>query len=906
MSLLVDHALTAPGVPFACGLARHGDRPALLTPAGAVSYRDLADRVRERVAILGPGRRLVLLTGANRVDTIVTYLAALAAGHPLLLAPADNPAALARLTATYDPDVTFTDDHAHPSRHRRRSAHDLHPDLALLLSTSGSTGSPRLVRLSHDNLQANAESIADYLGITSADRPVTTLPMHYCYGLSVINSHLLRGACMILNDLSVADAAFWQRVRDTGATSFAGVPYTFDLLDRVGFADMTLPTLRYVTQAGGRLAPERIRRYAELGRSKGFDLVVMYGQTEATARIAYLPPDLAERHPHTIGVAVPGGSLHLHPLPDDEGAPDTGELVYRGRNVMLGYAEHPADLGRGRTVTELRTGDIARRTPEGLYEIVGRRTDFLKIFGLRLDLRQIESMLRTNGYAAFVTGDDERLLIAVEGDADRDHLHALVSRHYGLPRHVVDVHLFGRLPRLASGKPDYPAIRALAATPPQPTPAAAAPDLTALFAEVLGQKEVTAGHSFVDLGGDSLSYVEMSIRLEQALGHLPPNWHTTPIRDLRPAPTPPPTPAQKDGPSPTVPDRRRGWRSRVDTTVALRAIAIVLIVGSHIQVYDLPGGAHLLLGVAGYNFARFQLTPAPRRQRIATLARSTSRIVLAATTWIGAMYLLTDDYTLGSVFLAGYLTAPADGTNYWWHFWFIEALVYYLLILLAALSLPFVDRLERRRPFALPLTLAALGLVSRYQLVPDVHLPTPVVVFWLFALGWAAAKATNVAQKLCVTLAIVATVPTFFGDPGREAVIIGGLLLMIWVADLPSVPLLNRAAAALAASSIYIYLTHWQIFRPVDDISLPLALLASLAFGIAYAMLVPRLAGKAGTVAVRWCTRAAHRVSQRRSSPPGSWARRSPRAATRTDWKGARSAGGARVATRPSHPVRRG
>lgn len=226
-------------VPFARELAAYGDRIALITPEGQLSYRELAERVALTAERLGPVRRLVLLAGANRTDALVTHLAALSAGHPVLLVPGDSESTIRSLTEAYAPDVvarphtdgTWTLDERHPT-----SAHTLHPDLALLLSTSGSTGSPKLVRLSHDNLQANAESIAAYLGIDDTDRAATTLPMHYCYGLSVIHSHLLRGAGLVLTERSVSDAAFWDEFRAARGTSLAGVPYTFDLLDRVEFA----------------------------------------------------------------------------------------------------------------------------------------------------------------------------------------------------------------------------------------------------------------------------------------------------------------------------------------------------------------------------------------------------------------------------------------------------------------------------------------------------------------------------------------------------------------------------------------------------------------------------------------------------------------------------------------------
>lgn len=829
-------------VPFAARLASHGDRTAVLTADGTLTYRELAARVEETAGRLGHERRLILLVGANTVEALVVHLAALSAGHPVLLVPGDHPEAVRSLVDAYDPDVV-----AHPDggqwvldERRPGSAHELHPDLALLLSTSGSTGSPKLVRLSHENLQANAESIAGYLEIRDTDRAATTLPMHYCYGLSVIHSHLLRGAALILTDLSVADRCFWELFRTGGGTTFAGVPYTFDLLDRVGFASMDLPHLRYVTQAGGRLAPDRVRRYAALGRAAGWELFAMYGQTEATARMAYLPPGLAEAHPEAAGVPVPGGSFRLQPLPEWPGE-NTGELVYAGPNVMLGYARTPEDLALGRTVDELHTGDIARRTDQGLYEIIGRRSRFAKILGLRIDPAQVETMLARHGVTSLCSGDDEALAIAAvaAGTAAARRIRGLVTTECGLPARAVRVHLVADLPRLPSGKPDYRAVRELARPADADTDTGAdtgAParergngpeDLCRLYSRILDRPGVTPDSTFVGLGGDSLSYVEMSLRLEERLGRLPADWHTTPIRDLGPS--------QEEAPA-------RG--RAVETSVALRAMAIFCIVGSHVHVFGIKGGAHLLLAIAGYNFARFHLTTAARGERVRRACLSIARVAVPSMVWIGFVLLLNDDYTLANLLLLDSVLGP-EGSETGMHFWFIEALVYILVVAVALLSLPLADRAERRFPYGLPLALAALGLLTRYDLVglPDRTLiPDAVTVFWLFALGWAAAKARTRAQRILVTAAALATVPGFFpGDPGREAIIIATFALLVWVPALPSLDRVNRVAGLLATSSLYIYLTHWQIFPLIDGFSRHLAFLASLLFGIAYATAANRL-----------------------------------------------------------------
>ena len=278
------------------------------------------------------------------------------------------------------------------------------------MATSGSSGSPRLVRLSRASLEANAAAIADCLDVQPTDRAVTTLPLHYCYGLSIVHSNLLAGAALVLTDASVTDAGFWTLVREHRATSLHGVPHTFSLLDRVGFADMDLPHLRYLTQAGGRLDPARVRRWASLGDRRGWRFVVMYGATEATARMAYLPPGLAASSPEATGIAIPGGRLRIDD-PDDDGV---GEIVYAGPNVMLGYAHSPADLAHGRSVTELRTGDLGRLRPDGLLQVTGRLSRFVKPFGVRVDLDATESLLLEQGIAAAVTGDDTRLVVAVE------------------------------------------------------------------------------------------------------------------------------------------------------------------------------------------------------------------------------------------------------------------------------------------------------------------------------------------------------------------------------------------------------------------------------------------------------------------------------------------------------------
>ncbi|MGY4102559.1 AMP-binding protein [Nocardia sp. R16R-3T] len=776
-----------------------------------ITYAQLAARVEEYAEQLGANRRLIALAARNDIDSLVAYLGALSADCVVLLTANIT----SELLDTYDPDVVI--DAGPPWIRRSRSAHRLHPELALLLSTSGSTGSPKLVRLSAANLMSNADAIAEYLAIDADDRAATTLPMFYCYGLSVVHSHLLRGASLLLTDRSVLDDEFWVQFRRYGATSFAAVPYTIDLLERIGFAEMTLPSLRYLTQAGGRLAPERVRDYAELGRRTGWDFVVMYGQTEATARMAYLPPELAAEHPDCIGKPIPGGRFTLEQVPDTHDE----ELIYHGPNVMLGYAEDPRDLALGRTVESLRTGDLARRTPDGLYQVVGRRSRFAKIFGLRIDLQRLESGLAAAGFTACCTDDDDQLVVAAESPAES--LAATAAELSGLPAVAIRACAVGEIPRLPNGKPDYPAIRRLSAPEPELPPR----DIRALYAIALGidPARVRPDSTFVDLGGNSLTYITTSTRLERALGRLPANWPDLTVAELE-----------------RVPDGHRTFGRTVDTPTLLRAAGIVLVASSHIGIFVHWGAAHILLGVAGFNFARFAVTMSPRAERLRHALHTVALIAIPTTAWVALTLLFTDYYSWQNVLLLNKILGPHDSDTAG-HLWFIEVLVLIMVVSALLIRVPFIDAVQRREPFWFALGLVGLTMVFRFWsfgLYPAKEVPYSPLACWFFALGWAAAKAMTIWQRLLVSAVLLGTVPGYFGVPDREQLVMSGLLLLIWLPTVRVPAMVAGVAALLADSSLFVYLLHWQVYPPFGQHYLA-ALLASLAAGVVASWVVTNL-----------------------------------------------------------------
>ena len=801
-------------------LRRHGDRPALLTDDGVITYEQLADRVDDLARTIGGTRRLVLVRGTSSTALVVAYLAALAAGHPVILAPAARPDRADPWLAAHDPDLVLDADDAgvRVDVRRNTSAHDLHPDLTVLLTTSGSTGSPRLVRLSRDNVASNATAIADYLGLSDHDRGVLSLPLHYCYGLSVLNSHLAVGAGIVVTNLSVVDECFWRLVDRHGVTGLAGVPHTFDLLDASGFADRKSPRLRYITQAGGKLAPERVTQYLRLGQRRGWDFIVMYGQTEATARMSYLPPELAELHPSAIGVPIPGGSLRLDPV-DDVADPAVGELVYSGPNVMMGYARTSADLARGPELTELRTGDLGRPVGDGLFEVVGRRSRFAKVFGLRLDLDEIERHLASSGMNAACAESAGSLVVVVDRRRHLARARRAVAELCDLPLWVVHA-VRAQVPVTASGKTDHGAVAALAheaLAAPRQSGGASEAELCELYAGLLSRESVTASDSFVGLGADSLSYVELSVRLGERLDRLPRDWHLRTIAELASSDPGPP---------------RRG--TGTDPSVILRALAILVIVATHANLMTVVGGAHVLLALAGYNAARFlpQHGSAARR-----LARTAWRIALPSGMWIGALVLLTSDYDPATAVMAnGFL-----GSDTWtldWQFWFLEAIVWTSLGLAAVLAVPAVRSLERAAPVACAVGFLAAAAMLRFALVGIEAGPTErytgTVVLWCFALGWAAARARTIAQRSVVSLAAVVLSVGFFGDLWRELLVVAGVAVLVWAPPVRLPARLATILGALAAASLSIYLTHWQVYPHLEMEYPLLATLSSIAVGLAY------------------------------------------------------------------------
>ena len=453
------------------------DRTALIAEdRTTVTYKELSE-AGDRLADVIGRRCLVFSFCTNTPGSILGYTAFL--NHeivPVLLNNGLEQGLAEELITTYEPAylwlpegdkdrfANLTEVYADQGYCLMKTAYDtdyeLHPELTLLLTTSGSTGSPKFVRQSKKNIIANTKSIVQYLELDKDQRAITTLPMNYTYGLSIINTHLWVGATLLLTDKTLMQKEFWTFIKEQKATSFGGVPYTYEMLDKLRFLRMDLPSIQYMTQAGGKLGEELHRKFAEHSLENGRKFIVMYGQCEATARMGYLPAESSLSKVGSMGVPIPGGEFELIDVNGNviDQPHVTGELVYRGENVTLGYAETKEDLAKGdERDGRLETGDMAQFDEDGYYYIVGRKKRFLKIFGNRVNLDEIDRLIKAefNFIDCASAGVDDHLYVFVTDPELESSVRSFVIDKTGFNPTAIKVLTIDEIPKNDSGKVLY-------------------------------------------------------------------------------------------------------------------------------------------------------------------------------------------------------------------------------------------------------------------------------------------------------------------------------------------------------------------------------------------------------------------------------------------------------------------
>ena len=456
---------------FDRNLEAFGDRTCLIAASGEkLTYKQIAAACDALADTMPPKKQLIIIRASNTIETLVGYLTFLRRGDAVMMLDASlDWESLDAIYRLYRPNLIWesgsTDCRVSAKYgdyvlcQRYTETVPMHPELALMLSTSGSTGTPKMVKLSKRNLAANCESIVGYLPIEKDDIAITNLPLHYSYGLSILHTHLHAGAGIVVTDTSVMTQGFWELMKSYDVCTLQGVPYHYEIFRRIGLMKKALPSLRYLTQAGGKLNPKLVKIYAQWAAETGKTFYVMYGQTEATARISYLPPEAALDKSGSIGIPIPGGSLELRDTETGEEITEAhheGELIYHGPNVMMGYAETLEDLAMDDVCRGvLPTGDIACRDKDGYYYITGRIKRFVKMFGNRISLDAIEHWLKERGFDVQCTGRDNHLMIATNRAEDVDAVKKEVLDRFGLHHTSVRVMLLSEYPASESGKINY-------------------------------------------------------------------------------------------------------------------------------------------------------------------------------------------------------------------------------------------------------------------------------------------------------------------------------------------------------------------------------------------------------------------------------------------------------------------
>lgn len=329
------------------------------------------------------------------------------------------------------------------------------PDLALLLTTSGSTGSSKMVRLSYDNLRCHANAAINTLDFSSEDRGITTLPMFHCYGLSVLHMHWMIGASIYLTEYSVLNTRFWDFFEKAQITNFAGVPYLYDMLKQIGFLDNNYKSLRFLTQAGAKFSDEQQKEFGRKLQEKGIKLYLCYGQTETTSWISRLSCEKILQKIGSVGNPVPGAFVTVE-NPNDKGK---GEIVCRGQSICLGYANDKQDLIRSDdNLGCLYTGDIGYIDEDGDIFIRGRKARFVKLLGERVSLDELEILLSKHFETVqfICTGEDDELRIYyLAEDCPEEKILEFCSRELSIPRRLVKCYFINEIPYTKSGKIRY-------------------------------------------------------------------------------------------------------------------------------------------------------------------------------------------------------------------------------------------------------------------------------------------------------------------------------------------------------------------------------------------------------------------------------------------------------------------
>ena len=312
----------------------------------------------------------------------------------------------------------------------------------ILISSSGTTGNPKFIRLTRKNITTNAASIVKSLNISSKHKTITTMPMGYSYGLSIINSHILSGATITINQNTIFEKKFWEKLKENEIYSFAGVPQFYEFLKNIKFHLFNLPKLKYITVAGGHLDLNIKKYFISLSKKKKIKFFTMYGQAEAAPRISCLNPALNPSKINSIGRPINGVKLLLIDNKNKQikKTNKNGEILVLGKNVCLGYARKYSDLYKGdENNSSLKTGDIGYFDRQNYFYIIGRKKKISKIFGIRIDLNDIEKFLKVKNIISLCEPNNKKLIVKIMNNYDKKIIRNLINKRFKINKNYIEI-----------------------------------------------------------------------------------------------------------------------------------------------------------------------------------------------------------------------------------------------------------------------------------------------------------------------------------------------------------------------------------------------------------------------------------------------------------------------------------
>lgn len=427
-------------------------------------------------------KSLILIISENSLGSLLAYIFCITNNHPAIIIDSKTSNQnILKILKNYQPNYVFLNKKKENIlkknctikynffdqillKNKKYKKIKLNKNLSLLLSTSGSMGSIKFVKLSKSNLKHNTDSIIKYLKINSNDCSITNLPISYSYMLSVINTHLEVGASIIISKYSLIEKKFWEILKNSKITSFNGVPYTYEILNKIGFKNIKIDSLKYLTHAGGKIEKNKLKEIIKFCIKNNLQFFSMYGQTEASPRISYLKPKFSKKKIGSIGKAIPGNKIYIA---DHLGKRISkpyieGEIICEGKNIFMGYSRNYDDLkDPNQENFKLKTGDLGFFDKDRFFYVTSRISKIAKIFGNRIDLGALEDLMNLKGYKIACLSDNEKIFVFFDQKFNKKKLINAISKITNLNIGSFELNKLKNFPRTSNNKISYNKLKEL-------------------------------------------------------------------------------------------------------------------------------------------------------------------------------------------------------------------------------------------------------------------------------------------------------------------------------------------------------------------------------------------------------------------------------------------------------------